>query len=926
MQFPAVIRLEVLTSKQIKWILFLTYATMVLCVGLIPIERNSAMVQDIYPNVPCDDKCMDRCYVETPDGIRWRIDSTLKPLELYFSLRIVDVSDQGRTGGIFAGVNVFGYEDTRDTLFGCPSPLSPSKIYSSEFNTTVSCGSGENDACNPVDVLVEDDYMFDQTTIYSHYRVEVDFHATNPANTLEFLYHKEGYRIAAMVIRSILFCVTFLIFYKWARALHEIGYKGILREQLWICVLLFMLLLYQSPAYIAVVTYPVRRSFFAFAYLCVISLSTILTFWLVLVHDLSGVAVDMIKFYRPKLIFQVCFCICFLVTTVYRPADSHSSLFLVFKVATILVFTAWGFFMFRYLLSARRRLKQLPYVTTRYRQLSYRFFVIQSVAVVIYFITKHIVELVGTQNISFAYWDSVSECVMLTVYGYTLAYIYSPPPKDSHYRADALDLILSEAEVDQNGHLKPQFKLGTAHWLLYFANQAYVNVPGFPFSESSTDPCDIVSHFGFDVIEVINDPETDTHCYIARSENIVTIGFRGTASYKNAVTDVTASRAMVDDIAKEDGYSENVKIHKGFWKSYCSVRSQIIEALSKIKEDHRIKTLRSEYTNPYQSFQTSLADDDSTHSHDSDYPLIVFVTGHSLGGSLATLCAVTLRNVLNIANVRVYNFGSPRVGDHAFAAQYNSIVPHTFRICNDQDVVTTVPKFCCLYKHVGQEVLVDDRGNYIINPTFVEKVFRGRRTKVSDHFMKTYNDYLVQARDIEDRVLSFIDNAKYDPETPDNLQLHRQHDFVLPSKEEEKQKLLSDPSYQHQLFLYRQQQQQRAFNPAPVYGAQQPPPYGSFAAQGSGQMGQNGQYGQYGPPPGGQALHHGTPVSLPQGFPQPQPPVPQAEEFFDFWIEGRPLRVTTRLNTTFEDRSKEQSQAAQQQGLDSYGRRFGIDL
>lgn len=40
----------------------------------------------------------------------------------------------------------------------------------------------------------------------------------------------------------------------------------------------------------------------------------------------------------------------------------------------------------------------------------------------------------------------------------------------------------------------------------------------------------------------------------------------------------------------------------------------------------------------------------------------VFLTGHSLGGALATLCAVDVRVRMRGAKVVMYNFGSPKVG------------------------------------------------------------------------------------------------------------------------------------------------------------------------------------------------------------------------------------------------------------------------
>ncbi len=46
----------------------------------------------------------------------------------------------------------------------------------------------------------------------------------------------------------------------------------------------------------------------------------------------------------------------------------------------------------------------------------------------------------------------------------------------------------------------------------------------------------------------------------------------------------------------------------------------------------------------------------------------LFIAGHSLGGALATLCAVDVRARLAAPDVRLFTFGSPRVGNAVFAA------------------------------------------------------------------------------------------------------------------------------------------------------------------------------------------------------------------------------------------------------------------
>jgi len=63
--------------------------------------------------------------------------------------------------------------------------------------------------------------------------------------------------------------------------------------------------------------------------------------------------------------------------------------------------------------------------------------------------------------------------------------------------------------------------------------------------------------------------------------------------------------------------------------------------------------------------------------------------GHSLGGALAKLAAYDIQKKLVevgrfTVDVACYSFGAPRVGNHAFAQDYNAHVPDTWSIINDQ--------------------------------------------------------------------------------------------------------------------------------------------------------------------------------------------------------------------------------------------------
>ena len=66
------------------------------------------------------------------------------------------------------------------------------------------------------------------------------------------------------------------------------------------------------------------------------------------------------------------------------------------------------------------------------------------------------------------------------------------------------------------------------------------------------------------------------------------------------------------------------------------------------------------------------------------------VTGHSLGGVLATLLVTDLA-----ANTRLWpqalTFASPEVGDAVFAARYAGLATVSWRIYNQADIIPYLP-------------------------------------------------------------------------------------------------------------------------------------------------------------------------------------------------------------------------------------------
>lgn len=87
----------------------------------------------------------------------------------------------------------------------------------------------------------------------------------------------------------------------------------------------------------------------------------------------------------------------------------------------------------------------------------------------------------------------------------------------------------------------------------------------------------------------------------------------------------------------------------------------------------------------------------------------LWITGHSLGAAMATLIArrCTLEDTLQKPEA-LFTYGSPRVGDKTYVAEFDSLLVH-HRWVNDGDIVTKIP-LPPFYYHCGTMHHIDGTG------------------------------------------------------------------------------------------------------------------------------------------------------------------------------------------------------------------------
>lgn len=113
----------------------------------------------------------------------------------------------------------------------------------------------------------------------------------------------------------------------------------------------------------------------------------------------------------------------------------------------------------------------------------------------------------------------------------------------------------------------------------------------------------------------------------------------------------------------------------------------------------------------------------------------ILLTGHSLGAALATLTAGYLNQSSLAEKIHLYTFGSPLVGDSAFAKQMNE-VRHD-RYVNCCDLVTRIPPESLGYKHSGTRHYINRNGR-IIN-AITKPGMAADRQKASLAYLKDYS-------------------------------------------------------------------------------------------------------------------------------------------------------------------------------------------
>jgi len=178
------------------------------------------------------------------------------------------------------------------------------------------------------------------------------------------------------------------------------------------------------------------------------------------------------------------------------------------------------------------------------------------------------------------------------------------------------------------------------------------------------------------VTHYFNGEENQIFGFGGYTQDHIVFSFRGTRGVANILQDLKYFQA-----APFHNEIPDAMVHQGFLEAYMSLRDSIISAAGELSK--RFPKL----------------------------PLLV--TGHSLGGAIATLAAVDFALNKTVTNeVLLWTYGSPRVGNDAFADFIDSKYVNATRVTYKRDPIPHLPPKVVNYQHHNTEYWFQSASSY----------------------------------------------------------------------------------------------------------------------------------------------------------------------------------------------------------------------
>ncbi|OXA42068.1 lipase [Folsomia candida] len=222
---------------------------------------------------------------------------------------------------------------------------------------------------------------------------------------------------------------------------------------------------------------------------------------------------------------------------------------------------------------------------------------------------------------------------------------------------------------------------------VYLSGAAYCfNIPAWkcPYCKKSQS-------FGYDFDALIVNKEANTLAFIAVNKKLkeIVVSYRGTLNMQNLVQDihpfVVSIEAGSSPLERGKSKGPEMWVHTGMINATNSLYPEVVEKLGKVLKKN------------------------------GDFDLVVI--GHSLGAAEASLTLFLLKEGLGLPkdfptpkSYAYFGYGTPRVGNKAYADYWNAQAMQITRVVNKADFAAYTPQALGGYVHNGNELWIMPTG------------------------------------------------------------------------------------------------------------------------------------------------------------------------------------------------------------------------
>jgi Lipase (class 3) len=205
---------------------------------------------------------------------------------------------------------------------------------------------------------------------------------------------------------------------------------------------------------------------------------------------------------------------------------------------------------------------------------------------------------------------------------------------------------------------------------IYYSSAAYCKYETLDNWQCGA-PC--MYNTGLQNVKRIHNPARDSFAFAGwnSKDNEIVLSFRGTngLDLENWISNIKVLMRVYPNSP-----ITGAEVHTGFFQAYDEIKDKVRLAVNTLFQAHPTAT--------------------------------IFVTGHSLGGALATFAALDIKlNINPAAKVTLYTYGQPRCGNEKFSdLLFSKLDGKYIRVTHYDDTVAHIPPLISYFKHAGNEV------------------------------------------------------------------------------------------------------------------------------------------------------------------------------------------------------------------------------